>query len=180
MPRLNTFDANRINRMTVEGRLEEAKASIASLTNKRTQIQRLVQLALQFQKKNTPKDLETAAGLMTEAKNLSNPIPEDEDELADYMELVRGYAAVDPDAGFRMMEPMMDQFNDMVQASAILTRYNKRDRTFKKGELVMRISGSMNGMLAFRYVPQVQALAKADLDQGERHDRPLPTQRRER
>lgn len=162
----NTFDANRINRMTVEGRLDEAKASIASLTNKRTQIQRLVQLALQFQKKNTPKDLETAAGLMTEAKNLSNPIPEDEDELADYMELVRGYAAVDPDAGFRMMEPMMDQFNDMVQASAILTRYNKRDRTFKKGELVMRISGSMNGMLAFRYVPQVQALAKADLDRA--------------
>ncbi|HQZ98124.1 MAG TPA: hypothetical protein PLP21_17515 [Pyrinomonadaceae bacterium] len=158
------FDANRINRMTVEGRLDEAKASVATLTNKRTQIQRLVSLALQYQRKNTPKDLETAGGLMTEAKALTNQFPEDEDELADYMELVRGYAAVEPDVAFRMIEPMMDQFNEMVQASAVLSRYNKRDRTFKKGEMVMRINGGGSTMLAFRYIPQIQLLAQADLD----------------
>ncbi|MFT3746489.1 MAG: hypothetical protein QM785_19635 [Pyrinomonadaceae bacterium] len=162
----NTFDANRISRMTVEGRLDEAKASLASLTNKHSQIQRLVQLALQFQRKNTPKDLETAGGLMTEAKGLTNQFPEDEDELADYMELIRGYAVVEPEVGFRMMEPMMDQFNDMVQASAVLTRFNKRDRTFKKGELIMRIGGGLSGLLAFRYVPQIQSLARADLDRA--------------
>ena len=160
------FDANRINRLTVDGRLDDAKASVATLTNKHTQIQRLVSLALQYQRKNTSKDLETAAGLMTEAKTLTNQFPEDEDELTDYMELVRGYALVEPDVAFRMMEPMMDQFNEMVQATAVLNRYNKRDRTFKKGELVMRIGGGLSGMLAFRYVPQIQSLAKADLDRA--------------
>jgi len=101
---------------------------------------------------------------MTEAKALTNQFPEDEDELADYMELVRGYAAVEPDVAFRMIEPMMDQFNEMVQASAVLSRYNKRDRTFKKGEMVMRINGGGSTMLAFRYIPQIQLLAQADLD----------------
>ena len=160
----NTFDANRINRMTVEGRLDEARAIVSTLSNRRTQIQRLVLLATQFQRKNTEKDRETAGALMAEAKGLTNLFPEDEDELGDYMELVRGYAVVEPDVAFRMIEPMMDQFNEMVQASAVLSRYNKRDRTFKKGELVMHVNGGMGGMLAFRYIPQIQALAKADID----------------
>ncbi|MEQ1606735.1 MAG: hypothetical protein ABL999_17875 [Pyrinomonadaceae bacterium] len=160
----NTFDANRINRMTVEGRLEEARAIVSTLSNRRTQIQRLVALAMQFQRKNSEKDRETAGVLMTEAKNLTNQYPEDEDELGDYMEIIRGYALVEPDAAFRMIEPFMEQFNDMVQASATLSRYNKRDRTFKKGEMVMRINGGGSSLLAFRYVPQIQLLAQADLD----------------
>ena len=161
----NRFDANRINRLTIDGRLDEAKASVAALTNRHTQIQRLVALAIQFQQKKTDKDKETATAIMTEAKSLAQPFPEDEDELSDYMELIRGYALVEPDVAFRMIEPMMDQFNEMIQASAVLTRFNKRDRTFKKGELVMRINGGVgNGMLAFRYIPQIQSLARADLD----------------
>lgn len=159
----NTFDANRINRLTVDGRLDEARASVAALTNKRTQIQRLVSLATQYQRKNTPKDIETAGGLMAEAKQLSSPYPEDEDELGDYMELIRGYSVVEPDVAFRMIEPVMDQFNEMVQATAVLSKYNKRDRTFKRGEMVMRINGG-NSLLAFRYIPQIQSLARADLD----------------
>ena len=157
------FDANRINRLTVEGRLDEARASVATLTNRRTQIQRLVALAIQYQRKNTEKDLETAGGLMAEAKSYTSLFPEDEDELADYMELIRGYAVVEPDTAFRMIEPLMEQFNEMINASAVLSRYNKRDRTFKNGEMVMRINGGLS-MLAFRYVPQIQMLAQADFD----------------
>ncbi len=158
------FDANRINRLTVEGRLDEARASVSTLGNRRTQLQRLVALAIQFQRKGTPKDVETAGGIMAEAKTYTNPFPEDEDELSDYMELVRGYAMVEPDVAFRMIEPLMEQFNDMIQASAVLSRYNKRDRTFKKGEMVMRVGGGFGNMLAFRYVPQIQLLARADID----------------
>ncbi len=161
---LDRLETMRIGRLTSEGKLDEARASIAALTSKRTQIQRLVQLAMQFHRKNNPKDIETAGGLMAEAKLLTREFPEDEDELGDYMELVRGYAAVEPDVAFRMIEPLMDQFNEMVQATAVLSRYNKRDRTFKKGEMVMRINGGGSGILAFRYVQQIQLLAKADLE----------------
>ncbi len=157
------YEANRINRMTAEGKLEEAKASIATLSTRRMQLQRLVQLAMTHQRKRTEKDSEVAAELMTEARALTSHFPEDEDELADYMEIVRGYAIVEPDTAFRMIEPLMDQFNDLVQAGAVLSRFNKRDRSFKKGEMVMTVNGAP-GLMPFRYVQQYQALARADLD----------------
>lgn len=157
------YEANRINRMTAEGKLEEAKASIATLSTRRTQLQRLVQLAITHHRKKTEKDTEVATELMTEARALTSHFPEDEDELADYMEIVRGYSVVEPDTAFRMIEPMMDQFNDMIQAGAVLSRFNKRDRTFKKGEMVMNVNGA-TGLMPFRYVNHYQSLARADLD----------------
>jgi hypothetical protein len=120
---------------------------------------------MQFHKKDTEKDRETAASLMKDAKALANEFPEDEDELNDLMEIVKGYAVVNPDEAFRIFDPIVDQINDFVQASAILSKYNKRNRAFKKGELLMRVHGySGDGLLLFRYINQIQLLGKADLN----------------
>jgi hypothetical protein len=120
---------------------------------------------MEFQRKNTEKDAETAAELMKDAKKLANEYPEDEDELNDLMEIVRGYAVVNPNEAFRIFDPVVDQINDFVQASAILSKYNKRNRTFKKGELLMKVNGySWDGLLLFRYINQIQLLGKADLN----------------
>lgn len=158
------FEANRANKLTSEGRLEEAKAAIAAQPNPRMRIQQTVSLAMQFFRKNTEKDREVAAELMMAAKGQTNPYIENEDDLADHMQLITGYALMEPDTAFRMMEPIMDQFNDMINASAVLARYNKNDRTFKKGELSMRVNGAGNGMLPFRYIMQIQSLARVDID----------------
>jgi hypothetical protein len=158
------FEANRANKLTSEGRLEEAKAAIAAQPNPRMRIQQTVSLAMQFFRKNTEKDREAAAELMMNAKGQTNPYIENEDDLADHMQLINGYALMEPDTAFRMLEPIMDQFNDMINASAVLARYNKNDRTFKKGELSMRINGTGNGMLPFRYIMQIQSLARVDVD----------------
>jgi hypothetical protein len=102
---------------------------------------------------------------MKDAKALANEYPEDEDELNDLMEIVRGYATINADEAFRLFDPIVDQINDFVQASAILSKYNKRNRTFKKGELLMRVNGySWDGLLLFRYINQIQLLGKADLN----------------
>ena len=101
---------------------------------------------------------------MVEAKAMTDPFPDDEDELADLMEVVRGYSTVEPEVAFRLMEPMIDQFNEMIQATAVLSKYNKRDRSFKKGELVMKVNGNPGGLLAFRYIPQIQMLGSADVE----------------
>ncbi len=158
------FEANRANKLTSEGRLEEAKAAIAAQPNPRMRVQQTVSLAMQFFRKNTEKDREAAAELMMSAKGQTNPYIENEDDLADHMQLIQGYSLIEPDTAFRMMEPIMDQFNDMINASAVLARYNKNDRTFKKGELSMRVNGAGNGMLPFRYIMQIQSLARVDID----------------
>ncbi len=159
------FESGRITRTAKEGKLDEAKKLIGNLNKKKTQIQRLVALAMDFHKKDTEKDRETAAGLMKDAKKLTNEFPEDEDELNDLMELVKGYAIVKPDEAFRIFDPIADQLNEFVQASAVLSKYNKRSGAFKKGELLMKVSSySWDRLLLFRYIPQIQMLGKADLN----------------
>lgn len=161
----DAYESGKIARASRDGKLDEAKKLIGNLTRKKTQIQKLVALAMEFHKKGTEKDIETAVGLMKDAKALANEFPEDEDELGDLMEVVKGYAIVDAGEAFRIFEPIVDQINDFVQASAILSKYNKRNRAFKKGELVMTASGySWDGFLLFRYMRQMQMLGKADLD----------------
>ncbi len=159
------FESGKISRLAKDGKLDEAKKLIGNLGKKKTQIQKLVALAMEFQKKATDKDHETAVNLMKDAKALANEYPEDEDELNDLMEIVRGYATVDSNEAFRIFDPIVDQINDFVQASAILSKYNKRDQNFKKTELLMRVNGNTyNGLMLFRYINQIQLLGKADLN----------------
>ncbi|HEX9929703.1 MAG TPA: hypothetical protein VGB02_14315 [Pyrinomonadaceae bacterium] len=159
------YQSAKISRTAKDGNLDEAKKLIGSLNKKKTQIQKLVALATDFHKKGGEKDRETAANLMRDAKRLANEYPEDEDELNDLMEIVKGYAIVNPVEAFRIFEPIVDQINDYVQATAILSKYNKRNRTFKKGELLLKVSGySWDGLLLFRYISQIQLLGKADLN----------------
>ncbi len=162
---LEQFESGRISRAAKDGKLDEAKKLIGNLSKKKTQIQKLVSLATEFHKKGGEKDKEVAAGLMKDAKALANEYPEDEDELNDLMEIVKGYAVIDPNEAFRIFDPIVDQINDFVQATAILSKYNKRNRNFKKGELVMKVNGySFDGLLLFRYINQIQLLGKADLN----------------
>ena len=166
------FDTARAGRAVAAGKTDEARRLIGLMTNRRKQISLLVALAMQVQKKGTDKDIENAKGLMTDAKALVKDYPDDEDDLADLMEVVRGYATVDPDLAFRLFEPMVDEFNNTIQASAVLSKYNKRDRTFKRGELVLRANNGgyspvgigLGNVMLFRYVPQLQALGKTDLE----------------
>jgi hypothetical protein len=160
---LDQYESAKIGRTAATGNLDAARKMISSLTKRRSQVQKLVSLAIAFKKKDTEKDTETAVGLMRDAKALVNESPEDEDELNDLMEVVKGYAIVDPVKGFRLFEPIVDQINDFVQASAILSKYNKRNRSFRKGELVMRTNYTPD-VLLFRYTSQMQLLAKADLN----------------
>lgn len=159
------FESARITRTAKDGKLDDAKKLIGNLAKKKTQIQKLVALSTDFHKKGTEKDRETAAALMKDAKGLANEFPEDEDELNDLMEIVKGYAIVNPEEAFRIFDPIVDQINDFVQASAILSKYNKRNQNFKKGELLLKVNGfSWDGLLLFRYINQIQLLGKADLN----------------
>lgn len=159
------LESAKINRAAKDGKLDEAQKLIGNLSEKKTQILQLVKLATEFHKKGTEEDRKTAADLMKKAESLANQYPEDEDELNDLMEVVKGYAVVDPEEAFRIFEPIIDQINDFVQASAILSKYNKRNRAFKKGELLMKTGGNnWDGILLFRYMDQIQLLGKADLN----------------
>lgn len=161
---LEAFEAARIVRTAGAGKLDEARKLIGNLTKKKNQIERLVSLALDFQKKGGEKDVAAARVLMKDARALSVEYPETIDDIGDVMTVVRGYTAIDPDIAFRLFEPIIDKMNEHVQASATLARFNPQSSSFKKGELVLSINGRRSDSPLFLYVAQMKLLGKADLD----------------
>lgn len=161
---LDQFEAARIGRSASAGKLDEARKLIGNLTKKKTQIQRLVALAMDFQKKGGEKEIANANALMKDAKALTNEYAETDEDLGDVMEVVKGYATVEPETAFRMLEPVIDKMNEYIQASAVISKFNSRSQTFKKGELALKVNGNNWDMPLFRYMPQMQLLGKADLE----------------
>lgn len=157
------FDAAKISRAAATGKLEDAEKLIGTLTNKWTKIQKLVALAEQYKARATETDLEAASSLMKQARSLVSETPEDEEEVRGLMEVVRGYTTIEPETAFRMFEPIVDQMNEVVQASAVLSRYNRRSRSFKNGELILQTGNGPSEIPLFRYFEQFQLLGKADL-----------------
>jgi hypothetical protein len=143
------------------GKLDDARKQIASITDRRQQLQRYVALAIGYSKTGNEKDLETAKSVLKDARALTAGFPDTGDDLSDLMELVRGYAVVEPESAFKMVEPGIDMINEYVQATAVLSKYN-RDRSFRNGELIFR-PNTPGSSLVFRYLSQMQLLGKADL-----------------
>jgi hypothetical protein len=166
------FDAQRLTRLAAAGKLDDARRVIATLTDRRRKIQSLINLAQQHQRRAGEGDLDTALALMTEAKSFVNDYPEEIDEIEFAMTIAAGYATIDAESGFRMLEPMIDIFNEHTAAVAVISKYDKRNAFFRRGELIMRMGGpggfGGGGLsqqpLLMRFLPQMQALARADLD----------------
>lgn len=161
---LEQFESQKIARTAVAGKLDDARKLIGNLTNKKIQIQRLVLLAMDFHRKGGEKDIENAKALMKDARALAPEYAETMDEMNDLMEIVRGYALIEPDNAFRIFDSVVDRINEHLQASATLARFNPQNTSFKKGELVLSMSGRRTDAPLFLYIPQMQMLGKTDLD----------------
>ncbi|HVF48220.1 MAG TPA: hypothetical protein VNA17_11700 [Pyrinomonadaceae bacterium] len=161
----DTYEAARIGRTASAGKLEDAKKLIGNLTKKKMQIERLVALATDFHKKGGEKEIAMAKGLMKDAKALTNENAETAEDWIDVMEVVKGYALIEPDTAFRMFEPFVDMVNEYIHANSVLSKYNARSSTFRKGELAIKVSGNPYDQIPlFRFMPQMHLLGKADLE----------------
>ncbi|HQZ98123.1 MAG TPA: hypothetical protein PLP21_17510, partial [Pyrinomonadaceae bacterium] len=161
---LEQFESTRIARTAAAGKLDDARKLIGNLSNKKTQIERLVALAMDFHRKGGEKDIENAKALMKDARALAPEYAETIEDMNDVMEVVKGYAVIEPDSAFRMFEPIIDRLNEHVQASATLARFNPKSTNFAKGELVLSVNGRRTDTPLFQYIPHMQMLGKADLD----------------
>jgi hypothetical protein len=164
------YESMRLGRLASAGKLEDARRSIAGLTDRRRKIQALVNLAQQHHRRKKEEDIEIAVSLMNEAKGLVGDFPEDADEFELTMMIVGGYSTIEPETAFRMVEPVVDALNEHTQAMAVISKYDKRNNDFRRGELVMRMGGRASGigggLLLMRYLPQLQMLGRADFERA--------------
>lgn len=147
-----------------DGKYDEARKIIDNLPSNKQKVERLVQMAISFQAKNTKEDAETAAKLMDDAKRLIDYTPEDEDAVADYLKIASGYAYIDPNVSFQMLDNFASQANEIVNAAALLAKYDKRNQSFKNGELILTRGIPRVGNSIFQYGKELNLLANADID----------------
>jgi hypothetical protein len=147
-----------------DGKIDEARKIIDQLSSNKEKVERLVQMAIGFQAKNTKEDKEAASQLMEEAKRLIDTTPEDEDAVGDYLRIASGYAYIDPNASFSMLDAFASQASEIVTAAALLAKYDKRNQSFKNGELILTRGLPRVGNSIFQYGKELNMLAVADID----------------
>ena len=147
-----------------DGKIDEARKIIDALSSNKEKVERLVQMAISFQAKDTKEDKETASKLMDEARRLIDDTPQDEDAVGDYLKVASGYAYVDPTIAFQMLDAFSNQASEIVTAAALLAKYDKRNQSFKNGELILTRGLPRVGNSIFQYGKELNLLANADID----------------
>jgi hypothetical protein len=156
------LDANLVTSQLRAGKTDEARRLIDRLPFGPAKADLLVQLALVLYRLNTKESRESALRTMGEAREMIKDYPEDKDELDNLLKVIAGFAVIEPERAFTMLAPVIEQANEVVNAQAVLARFNKQTQNFRDGELIISNSfGSLNAKV-FRYSRELRMLAQND------------------
>jgi len=155
------LDNMEVGRAVAKGSVDDARAVVSRIKSKERRASALAGLATVFAAKG---DKKTAAGLLEEARGLLDRQPDNEREIEALLEVARGYALVEPAKTFELLDPLVEQANDMMSAAALLEKFGAGGGAFRKGELILGPGmGELGGMYA-RYVKALAELARVDFD----------------
>jgi hypothetical protein len=102
--------------------------------------------------------------LLEEARSLFGAQAANSVELQTFLEIARTYAKVEPVRSFEIIESIVDQFNTLIAAAAILDGFEYW-RYFREGELMAQAGGVMLS-LVFQCAKDATDLARTDFDRA--------------
>ena len=158
---LAQVDGATVARAVEKGNLDEARGLVARIQSKERRAGALAQLAAALAAKG---DKKGAAQLLEEARGLVDRQPDNDKEVEALLEVARGYALVEPAKTFEMIDPLIDQANDMLAAASLLEKFGAGQGMFRKGEMILAPGLSNIGGMYGRYVKALAELARVDFD----------------
>jgi hypothetical protein len=163
---LDYLDSKISEKALKDDKLDDVQKLIARSESASAKVKLLVNLATGYQKKNTEESHKIALNFMSDARKLVGDIPESRKEAIDFLKIAAGYAEIEPDSAFPMLEPLIDMTNDMLTAYALLSKYNKSESMFRQGELIF-LQGIGFGTPYLEFGKELKALAKFDFEKVE-------------
>jgi hypothetical protein len=144
------------------GKIEEALRNINNIRAPKERAMLLIQIVNQAagnQKRAT------LLGLLEQAHELiaSTGRAEDQEQLNSLFEIAVAYLRLDPKRGFELLEPLVDQFNEMSAAAMILNGFGQQ--FFQNGELIMQ-NGNSVGAFASQLTSTLGSSAVTDFDRA--------------
>lgn len=149
------------------GKLDEARQLLRErgTRSKKDQAMMLAMLAQVAAKKG---DRKFALDVLDEARQLvPNSQAQNQDQIDAQLAVAAAYTFVEPTRSFEIIEPMIDQANELIRAAALLDKFgNSGQRFFRNGELMLSMSGGASFAIRSRYGRALTLLANADFDRA--------------
>jgi hypothetical protein len=155
------MDQAEVARAAEKGDPEAIRAVASRIKSKERRAGALAELAVALAAKG---DKKAAAQLLEEARGLVDRQPDNQREVQALLEVARGYALVEPAKTFEIIDPLIDQANDMMSAAALLEKFGAGSGAFRKGELILALGLGDVGGTYERYVKALAELARLDFD----------------
>jgi hypothetical protein len=159
---LNNLDQQAVYSALNNGKIDEALRNVNSLRTPRERAVMLVQIVNQMgsnQKKAILLDLlDQARGLIGGTGRA-----QDQEQMFAMFEIARIYLRLEPKRGFEMLEPIVDQFNEMSAAAVSLDGFGQQ--YFQNGELLMQ-NGNSLGSIASELILVLGSSAVSDFDRA--------------
>ncbi|HEX8136507.1 MAG TPA: hypothetical protein VF544_02845 [Pyrinomonadaceae bacterium] len=150
-----------IMRAIEKGKLDEVKQLISTIRSKERKASALAQLAVGVAAKG---DKKSALALLDEARSLIDRQPDNDKELEALLEVARGYALVEPSRTFELLDPLIDQANEMLAAAALLEKFGAGPGLFRKGEMLLLPGMSNMGSTYTRFMKALTELSRVSFD----------------
>jgi len=137
---LKSFEQLEIDHAMSSGKIEEALRNIGAMRSLQNRAEQLVQLAPQI---GSSQKRATALNLLEQARSLLPPSPQAADQMQMFalLEIARAFSPYDSKRSFEMVDPLVDQFNDLCTAARTLEGFGFA--TFDYDELDIENEGSL-------------------------------------
>ena len=142
-------------------KIEKAKEIISRISSKEGKASELAELATGVMAQG---DRKLALDLLEQARRLINSPPANQKQIDAVLQVAGAYALVEPARTFELIDPLIDQANEMITAAALLDKFGAGQGVFKRGEMLLQSGFSQaNGPYA-PYVKKLTSLARADFE----------------
>ncbi|HEU4508795.1 MAG TPA: hypothetical protein VFR78_11190 [Pyrinomonadaceae bacterium] len=141
-------------------RFDEIRQSVARLQTDNEKIDLLVQLARDAQDDNPKLSIQ----LLDEARQLTNRRATRYEHFEQQLKVANAFAAVDAARSFEVLEPGINQLNELLSAASVLSGFEIN--MFRDGEMALQGGNGLTNMVN-RYGQALALLARSDFERSE-------------
>lgn len=143
-----------------QGNIEQTRKMLATLRTNEERVMALAQLATGAAAKGEKK---IALQLLNEARGMISARAKNFAQLSAQLMVARAYAPLDASRSLTILEPIIDQLNELLAAATVLGGFFT-DELVRDDEIMMEPLAMIFNEFFMRYVGDVNALARADFE----------------
>jgi hypothetical protein len=159
---LSNIEQQAIQMEVSKGRIE---AALRGVSNLRTSRERAVMLSQMVSQIGPGQKRAQALELLEQARSMlgASPRVENQEEMGALLEIARAFSRYDSKRAFEIVEPLLDQFNEISAAALVMNGFGQE--FYQDGELQMQ-NGSPVSNVANQLVQALSTLTPANFDRA--------------